>query len=665
MELVRAIVAAGVVLIPGLLAARALGLGIGTVERLALGCALGRILLGGVVLSGVALGTPWLPAAWCATAWAAGLLALGTRARRAGASLAAWRQRFEPRLALGVGLVVAASLLASFAIVGRSGLLAPDGTLVFVGRHPTWDSLVYTALAAQARSAALPLPNPFVTGVANLGHSVFFAELAGLGLVSGLDAVDVAFRLRPALDVTALVLTAFALARRLGATPMGALLGALLVLLGGGLSQPIFWLARAFGVSLNELEIWSYGTSYLVPFNPVAPGAQTAWSALLLLSAGAVSRRTALRAGIVGGLLLASVFELKATLWLSFLPAVVLAAWTFPAGGGVRSARIGTIVALLVSLPLVLASPGVVPIEGDARQATLRFCLACLPRFSIASAFQDPSAMARLFDVFDPSALASPRFWLGSIAASALYLGVTLGARLLAWPVKARSAERSEAAWDARFGARVLGLSLAIGAAATCLFHTPPHFVNAGQFAWCASLGAWPLLGVRLGRWIADGRIGRAALLLAAVLPSGVWWIVSQGAGAPVVDRVTPAERALAAAAAERVPADAVVLEPTLLLDPSRASPIAWLAGRRLYASKEGMVAYLAPAERERRTALLQRVYRSRDRAAAEAALAETGARFLVRSPALGDSLEGSPLLRPLFANEAGTLDEVVPGDRR
>jgi hypothetical protein len=587
-------------------------------------------------------------------------VAAATRARVI-AGAPAGKVRLDLPLALGLGLVVATALLVVAAIVGRSGLVGPDGAVVFVGRHPTHDSLVYAALAAQVPSAGLPLPNPFVEGIANRGHSLFFAELAGLARVSGLDTVDVAFRLRPALDVASLVLTAFALARRLGATSAGALLGALLVLLGGGFAEPALWIARAFGARLNELEIWAYGTSFLVPFNPIAPGAQTAWSALLLLSAGAVSRPAA----VVAGLLLASVFELKATLWVSLLPAVVLAAWTLRPRNGMRAARLAAGVALAVSLPLLLVSPGVVPIEGEASDTTLRFCFACLPRYAIGSAIQDPFALARLFDVFSASSLASGRFWIGSLASSALYLGITLGPRLLAWPVRPEGFGRHPTTSGAAFAARALGLSLAIGAIGTCLFHTPPHFVNAGQFAWCASLGVWLLLAVRIGRWVDEGRVLRAALVVAIALPSGLWWIVAQGAGAPVVDRVTPAERRLAAAVAEHVPPDATVLEPSLLVEPARASPIAWLAGRRLYASKTGMVAYLAPEERARRIELLQRVYGSADRATAEAALADTGARFVVRSPGLGAALDGSPMLRPLFANESGTLSEIVRAGAR
>lgn len=654
---VKAIGALGAVVIPGWALARALGLGRGFAERIALAIALGRLLLGAVTLAGAAAGWSAAVPVWCALAWI-GATTWAARRLATGRSAPAGDLEIPRRHAWILAALVAVSLVVTLAVVGRAGIAAPDGSLVFLGRHATADTLVYTAHGAQAAAWPLPFPNPFVEGALNRGHSLFFATLAGLAAATGLDPLDVGFRLRPALDLGALVVTAFALALRLGASAAGAGLGAFLVLVGGGLSEPLFWIARALGTPLAELELWAFGTSFIAPFNPVAPGAQTAWCALLLL-AGAVDaprRRSSRTAAVVAGLLVASVFELKATLWVSLLPALVLVAARARPGSGRGAMRLAALVALLASLPLVLASPAVVPSEGDAASSALRFCFACFPRFAVGSAVQDPMALVRLFELFEPGDLLQPRFWIGSIGASALYLGLTLGTRLFAWPARIDAAEAPGAA----AAARTIGLGLAFGAAMTLLVDTPPHFVNAGQFAWAASLGAWPLLGVRLGRWIDARRFALAATVVALALPTGLAWIATHGIGAPEVDRVSVAEQAFAAAVARETPRDALVLEPSLLVTPTRTSVLAWLAERRLYASKAGMLAYLEPAERARRIARLERVYLSRDRAEAELALAETGAGWVVTSDGVGSALDGSAGLRRAFGNEAGTLWQVI-----
>src|SRR5690606_14370980 len=138
--------------------------------------------------------------------------------------------------------------------------------------------------------AGWPTDSPWVAGLPLLGHRIFFGWLAGLAAAGPVELLDVALRVRPLLDVASLGLTALALGRALGAGLAGATIGALLLLLGGDLSQHAYALASLGGARPTQIEAWGFGTSFLLPFNPMAPGVQTVLAACLLLRRAVAAR---------------------------------------------------------------------------------------------------------------------------------------------------------------------------------------------------------------------------------------------------------------------------------------------------------------------------------------------------------------------------------------
>jgi len=644
------------VLAPGWLVARWAGLGRGVLERLVVALAVGRIAL-------AALGLAAASAGW-----------LGALPLLAGGALVAalWLGRGDVRgltrpagpalAALALLLLVAAWVVHGAA--GRSGVETAAGELLFYGRHTTNDPLVYTAMARRIAAVGWPVANPFVEGLPNLGHALWFGWIVGLQALTGADWLDVVFRLRPHLDVASLALTAFALARALGAGAGASAGGALLLLLGGGLSQPLFWGLRAAGVELNLLEIWAASSGFLLPFNPIAPALQTAFAALLLLARAGPRDRAA---AVAAGLLVAAVFELKLFLWPSLLGGLLLvAAWRPPAASA-PALRRAALAAALASLPLVVHKAAFALGLAGAAEVGFEACPACLPRFALDSAQGDPFVMRRTFEGFAAADLVRPAWWAGALAATAVWLGVALGVRLAALPALWRGSfgtARESAAPGAAAVHRILAVASLLGLGAACLLATPPHYPNVVQFAWSGLFGLWVVLAVPLDAWLARGRRGRVALVVGLALPSGLFWLLFQGWAAPLHERTSADERLLMTRLAEFAAPDALVLEPSLLESPGRPSPVAWLAGRPVHLSKSGMAAYLPESERNARAARLEAVFGTTDRSAALAAIRETDARWIYAPATRPLRFDPRPELELEYANPGGALWRVRPGAR-
>jgi hypothetical protein len=182
----------------------------------------------------------------------------------------------------------------------------------------------------------------------------------------------------------------------------------------------------------------------------------------------------------------------------------------------------------------------------------------------------------------------------------------------------------------------------------------PPHHLNAAQFAWVAVFGLAPWLAIACARWIEAGRWLplAAAVLLAA--PGAADAIVRLGYGAPQRFAIAADERALAAAVARFSAPGEVIFEPSMILDTDRPSALPLFAGRPVHLSLLSAVSDLPPAERDARFARLVAYFVGRDASAAQAALAESGARFVL-VPA-GIPAPVAPPSELLFENAAGRL---------
>lgn len=652
--------ALGALCLPGWALARWLCGPRDVLETAVLSVAFGRMLLAALSLVATSLAIPALVGVYGLAAWLGAALAAGALV---------WRRKWPqprglaPATVAGAVAVVALALGLGWAVVARSPEATSDGGLVFHGRHPTADSLIYHGIVSQLLSHGLPLREPLIAAAPTSTHELFFGSLAGLVLLHGEPALDVTFRLRPLLDLSALALTALALARSLGLSAPGAAAAAGLLLLGGGLSLPLFRLAGALGVPLNLLELWSFGNAFLLPFNPAAPGLQTAGAALLLVARpGTRPDRAAAAAGVLAGL----TFGMKLAVWAGLLPALALA--TLGAASRRRVLRRVFLAALLASLPLLLWTAHAAFSLRTAESPLPLPCPGCLARYAVASAFGDPWQETRIFDTAGAAALGDAEAFLLAIPAALVWLGLTWGARWAALPALLRAwrqpavREGAPGEGDVR---RILGAWAAVGALLTLGFHTPPHFPNAGQFAWCAAFLLWiPFVSVLEASWRAGRRI-RVAALGALALCSGPAWLWQQGLSAPPVQRLDPEVAALVEAAGRATREDEIVLEPSLLLESGFPTPLAWLARRPVWASQGGMVRYLPEAEARRRRAQLEAIYLGQDAGAAARALRETGAALVVAPAGLPTPLRVGRDAEVVFSSAAGRLLRPLPPDPR
>lgn len=637
---------------------RALALPGTRLERVVLSLALGRLVLAGASLLAAAAGGG---AAWNGVGLllAGGLAVFLLQQRRPG-----WRRPLRaPRaadvLALAAPLAAAALLLVAASF--RQGLATHEGDLLFRGRDATNDPLVYAALAAQLEGRGLPLALPTSAGLPSFGQELFFAWLAGLHAVSGLDLVHAAFRLRPALDVLGATLAAFALARALGASRAGASAGAALLALGGDVSQHAYAVARFFEHPATQIEAWGVGASFSLAYNPIAPALHAAFAACtLLVRLGDGATRSRVAPAIAAGVLVASLFETKIFLWPSFAGALAGVAVFAAPRGLARPLRIAAGVALAAALPSLLSKLALLGAVEASAAVGVRACPGCLPRALLAWSFGGGPSRG-IFDARLGELLDDPALIAAALGATALFLAIHLGARLAAIPALVAGAGRGPDPGVAA-ACRVLGLAAALGLGAACTIALAPHPMNAGQLAWPASFGLWPLLGTTLGSAFAARRILRIAVLALLALPTGLFWIVDQGFLAPPFQRIPLEQRILLeelALASDR--ADSV-LEPSIRESPLQISPVTWLAGRSVWITQDGMAAYLHPGERARRLAVVDAVFRADDRAAALAATRASGARWLLATAASPLRWDPRGALQLMRANAAGALYFVPAG---
>jgi hypothetical protein len=655
-ETLRAAWAVGAgILAPGALVVRAAGLGRGALERAVLAVAFGILLLAGATLVATSTGLAGAMPAWGVLALAAHA-ALRLSGRGPGAEAPAQRAAW-PSVVAALIPVAAAALLV-FAVSARNGVVDADGALVARGKDVSGDSLVYMAIARDLAETGLPLANPFTSDSPIPGHLGFFGLLAGVHLVGGGDWLDVLFRVLPLLTVTSLALAAFALVRALGGSAGGASIGATLVVLGADLSWPARQLATMLGVPAQDPYAWAFFSPYFLPFNPGGAGLLLTFAALLLL---ARTPAGGTRSAVATGLLTVGIGLFKVSLWPPFIAGLVLVALR-PAPAHARWLRVAAAVAVVGSLPVhldvmrVMASP-----EAEYMKGGIGACVGCLPRFFVDLTFRGHPWSFDAFEEFRLAGLLSVREWLAIAGATALFLVVALGARLLALPELVRGCRFGAADASGRAVAhRVLLVAVVVGVLLACTVGIAPHYQNVAQFSWSAAFGLWIVLGVAAGRWLAERRWLWLAVVLVLSLSSSWRWIHDHAWAAPVIGRVSAEERALLdQLAAVSQPGD-LVLEPSWLDDTLSAVPP--LAGRPVYLSLSSTAMGELPVwDQLFRAGKVHHVFQGGRREAALAALRATKARFVYAPAARPLPVDLGEVLEVVARNPAGTVYRARP----
>lgn len=636
-------------LAPGVAVASALRLGGDPLARLVIGAAIGRLLFAGATL--------------VATATAGAPVLYGALGVAGGASLAfAWRRRGraggrppEPRARwlAPAAAASAAALLLVHAVVARSGLARAGGDLVFFGRDSTNDPLVYGAMALRLAAEGLPLQLPFAGGVPGQAPYASYAVLAGLWLASGADVVDLAFRVVPIFDALLLSLSGVVLARALGGGPLAAGAAGVLLALGGGAGALVEPIGGLLGRAIQPLDSWALFGPYLAAFNPITPALHTLFAACAVLAGLRGGQRAA---PVVAGLLVAALFELKLFLWAPAIAALAAVALVRPPAALAGSLRLAALAAIAGSLPsLAERVRWVVQLAGRDETA-FQVCVGCLPRYLADAAWGSHELSFASFRTFRPELLLAPRVLAATAVSGALVLAIALGARAFAWPAL-RDGFRDASGRGVAL--RLLAVAAGLGLAASFAIVTTPHYLNGAQFAWAATFGLWPPAALGFERLWRTGRRPACAAFAALALCSLPQLLGPLGYRAPIWQRVSAAERTLLAhlpaAPAER----GVVLEPSMLADPDRASPVPWLTGQPVYLSLLSAVQSLPADEREQRFVEIATVFLERDRARALAAIAASGARWVYAPASLPLRFDPTGALEVVARSSAGTLYRV------
>ena len=464
---------------PGFALAVTLDAGRDPLERFALSLAFGRLLLAAVSIAACTASAPALLVVWGLLGAAAGAFAgwrSHGRATRTGTERA-------------VAVAIARAVLLVVAVVGRSALPDGDGALAFLGRDCANDPFVYGAFALALRDAWPAARQSVRRRRSGAGFVRALRRARRPRVGSGAAIPDLVYRVLPLTETLALAVTAIAFVRALGAPRLAWLLAPALLLLGGDPSPWLAPLGRVLGFAVQRLDSWSLFGPYLLSINPIAAGMQTLLCAYLLWRSRRGTRR---RDAIAAGLLVGALVEIKLFLWA---PAIAGCSASrccgrLPVRGG--SLRWSAGAAALASLPSLVEKLAWV---GRRAFATKR------ASGSVSAAYRATSWTRRGERRSSPSrssARVRPR-----------------SRRAFCWHVpsswrspSARARSRSENCCVERAAAtaivyRQLAVGSLLGFTFAFAIGTPPHFLNAAQFAWIATFGLWPLLAIAMARWTA------------------------------------------------------------------------------------------------------------------------------------------------------------------
>lgn len=655
MDLSAALVGAGAlcffVLCPGLALVLRFDLSRDALVRFVASVAIGRLLFAATTLVATEVGGgPMLPA----LAGCAGLAFCIPRILRERAQRVPSPGSGTPPVA--IALAVASGLALVFVFVGRSALAAASGDLVFYGRDSTNDPLVYASMALQLAENGLPLSLPFAGGGPGPAPYGTYAVLAGLALVSPGAILEYAFRVVPAFDAVTMTLSAVALTRALGGGTIAMAMAGPLLALGTEASFLVAPVAGLLGRAVQPLDTWALFGPYLAAFNPIAAALQT-WLAActLLASAGVLRPAVVLTAGVLTGLL----FELKLFLWAPAMAGLVGTALLRPPAALARPLRLAALAAVAASLPSVIDRIVWAQRLAGRDDTAFSLCPGCLPRYVAEASWGNHDLSFALFRSFRASQLTDPGV-LGATFVATLGVGaIVLGARLFAVPVLLGAARGDD---GPAVALRAIGLAALAGLGASILLVTTPHYLNGAQFAWAATFGLWPPTAIALERSVRERRLVAVALVLVLAFAGTSALVVRLGLRAPIWQRVPAAERSLLQTLGPISAPRDVVLEPSMIGDPDRASPVPWITGRSVYLSLLSAVQSVPDSERERRFDVLLAVFQGSDREAAARAIAESGAEWVYAPAAFRLRFDANGLLEPVGRSDAGTLYRVLPG---
>jgi hypothetical protein len=382
---------------------------------------------------------------------------------------------------------------------------------------------------------------------------------------------------------------------------------------------------------------------YLLSFNPIAAGMQTLLCAYLLLARGAAARR---RDAILAGLLVGALVEIKLFLWAPAIAALVAIALLWAPAGARRVLQWAAAAAALASLPSLVEKLWWAQAASGRDETGFALCLTCFPRYLADAAWGSGDLSFALFRA--GSASLGPR----ALFACAAVAAIALGARACALGELLRGTRDAAKA----IAYRHLAVASLFGFALAFALATPPHFLNAAQFAWIATFGLWPLLAIAMAEWLRAGRWLPLAVALLLALPGSLDTLLRLGWGAPQSFAISRDEQSLAASLRRASAPGDVVFEPSMLISTDRPSPLPLLAGRPVHLSLLSAVLNLPAEERELRFARIAAVFAGDDPNAAARALRESGAAFVFVPRGAEPHHDALRALAVVEENGAGTI---------
>ena len=407
--------------------------------------------------------------------------------------------------------------------------------------------------------------------------------------------------------------------------------------------------ARLLGWPVHTIDSFALFGPYLLAVNPITPGLQTLFCALLLLARAAPRRTEAW----VAGLLVGSLVEIKLFLWAPVLAGLVATALLRPPAGAAprAAARSRGGRALLAALGVRQARS-----SRRARRASdvtgFSLCIGCLPRYLARAAWGDGELSFAIFRA--GSALGPLPLLLGALAALAI-TPMALGVRGFALPELARG-------WRSPDGAvvyRMLGFASAAGLVLAMTVGDPAALpergaVRVGRGVRSRAASRDRVLALdRAGRWLP------LALAVALAVPGALDTIAASRLwrSAALLDLGATSRSSAPRSRASRRRATSSSSR-RCSSTPIVPSPIPLFAGRPVYLSLLSAVCNLPAAERDARFARLVAFFAGARRDAARSARSrESGAAFVsCRVPA-----RMTPVAAPRRARRSNPSSQSQP----
>ena len=515
--------------------------------------ALATALVIGVSLAGLLWAATLLAGA--SGRWAAGAMALlSILAIRRGA----WRVKMERRL-FGSAVLVLCTAAVAWTQLGN-GLSRSSPDLTLFSTYPP-EALFHCAISQELRHS---LPIHFPAG-ATFSYHVLYNLLAALTTyLTGGSMLDVHYRLLPLLLVPMAVVSAFAFARSIGASPGAAGLGALFLFFADDLS----WLLALSGRGNFRLAggpEWNFLLAtpivYGLHHNRAFLAGLSVFFVALLLAARALREGDRRTLWTAAGLIAVST-QYKVSFGLLLLAGVAMTAAFAWSKGSVEALQVRRRALVLLALSTSLAAPLFLYVASAYRAGSVP--LVPFPGYPIfltllrSGFFPDTESLKHAFR--EAPVLFTLRWGL---MGGALYTLGTLGVRALGI-IPLWRWSRSEDPLPLLTAGVVIA-----GYLASLLLATPPARGNTIYF-WGTSLCILSVLsGVEAAGWMQRGSFQRrmvgAVLLIALGLPSAVQMLgVDRSFATKPFLRFSSGEVAAINALAAKATPGEVILEPVV-----------------------------------------------------------------------------------------------------